>query len=127
MDQVVIELRRATRAILRAPVFAVSAVLLLTFGIGTNAAVLSVIDAAFLRPLPVPHPEQIVEAWGGDKRDGSMQILRSLSFPDYLEIRGRIRGVPDLAAYAMMTLPLGDSLAGNGAYSAFVSGNYFRV
>ena len=127
MDQILIEFRRATRAILRAPVFATSAVLLLTFGIGTNAAVLSVVDAAFFRPLPVPNPEQIIEAWGGDSRDGSMQILRSLSFPDYLEIRDRIRGVPDLAAYAMMTLPLGDSLAGSSAYSAFVSGNYFRV
>jgi predicted permease len=50
----------AFRMLRRCPAFTATAILSLAFGIGVNTAIFSIIDALILRPLPVPHPEQLV-------------------------------------------------------------------
>ena len=60
METVLRELRHSIRALLRQPSFTTVAVLTLTLGIGANTAIFSVVDGVLLRPLPFPHPEQLV-------------------------------------------------------------------
>jgi predicted permease len=55
------DLRYGWRIIRRSPGFTLVVVLSLAIGIGANTAVFSLADAAFLRPLPVPDPERLVE------------------------------------------------------------------
>ena len=54
------DLRHALRALWRQRVFSAAVVGTLALGIGATTAMFSAVDAAFLRPLPFPRPEQLV-------------------------------------------------------------------
>jgi len=57
--------RFATRALLGRPSFLVIASVTLGLGIGANAAIFSVVDAALLKPLPYAEPNRLVSVWPG--------------------------------------------------------------
>ena len=63
------QLRYAARLLARTPGFTLVAVITLALGIGVNSAIFSVIDAVLLRPLPYPHPEQLVSFFEYDGND----------------------------------------------------------
>jgi predicted permease len=127
-DNLARDLLHAWRSLRRSPSFAIVVALTLAIGIGANAAVISIIDTAFLRKLPVPAPERIFAIFSGDVHNRARRpAIGWNSFPDYLDLRTRIQGADGLAAYSMRELPLGDTLAGTHLWSALVSGNYFPV
>jgi hypothetical protein len=51
------------QALARRRAFATVAIVTLALGLGANAAIFSVIDAALLRPLPFPHANRLVAVW----------------------------------------------------------------
>src|SRR5271168_3986118 len=54
------DLRYAWRGLRKSPAFALTAILSLALAIGANTAIYSIVDAALLRPLPVPEPERLI-------------------------------------------------------------------
>jgi putative ABC transport system permease protein len=59
-DEMRKDFRYAVRSLAHNPVFTGAAVLTLALGIGANAAIFTMVDAALLRPLPYPHSERLV-------------------------------------------------------------------
>jgi putative ABC transport system permease protein len=63
------DIRYGVRSWLRAPTFALLAVLTLALGIGANAAVFSVVKSVLLNPLPYADADRLVRAFGSYPSD----------------------------------------------------------
>lgn len=61
LEQLGKDLLLACRTLRRSPGFTVAAGLILALGIGGNVVVFSFVNGLFLKPLPFPHPEQLVD------------------------------------------------------------------
>src|SRR4051812_19282624 len=59
LDDAIQDLRFGLRGLMRAPVFTITATLMLSFGIGLNLSVFQIADQGLLRGPAVPHPETL--------------------------------------------------------------------
>ena len=84
------DLRHGFRRLLARPVLAVVAVAVLAIGIGANVAILALVDALLLRPLPGPEPNRLVAMFTSDYSSGRPGAN---SYPDFLDIRDSTRDV----------------------------------
>lgn len=55
--------KHVLRRLRRSPMFTAITLLTLAIGIGANTAIFSVLSGVLLKPLPYPHPEQLVGVW----------------------------------------------------------------
>ena len=78
------DLRHGFRRLLARPVLAVVAVAVLAIGIGANVAILALVDALLLRPLPGAEPNRLVAVFTSDYSSGRPG---GNSYPDFLDIR----------------------------------------
>src|ERR1700742_401184 len=69
-DTLKADVRFALRTLAKNPVFTAVAVLTLALGIGMNSAIFSVVNAVLLKPLPYPHPEQLIRIWQVERVNG---------------------------------------------------------
>src|SRR6266446_2827973 len=83
-DEFVQDIRYGARMLRRTPGFSILAVLCLTLGIGTNAAVLSWIEGILIRPYPlVPHQDRMFALIGTTR---GVPGHNGLSYPDFLDL-----------------------------------------
>lgn len=57
------QLKQVLRRLARAPLFAAVTLFTLAIAIGANTLIFSVVDGILLKPLPYPHPEQLIGVW----------------------------------------------------------------
>jgi putative ABC transport system permease protein len=94
------DLRYGARTLRKAPGFTIAAVLTLALGIGSNAAIFSVINAVLLRPLPFPDSSQLVSLYTRYlPSTGHDFPYFSVSGPEFADIRSRIDAFAAVAAY----------------------------
>jgi len=92
------DFRFALRQILHSPGFASTAIFTLALGIGANAAIFSLVDAIILRPLPYPHPEELVGLGQWRYQQGEGYVQTGVSAPNMVDI-GREKKIFQQAGY----------------------------
>jgi putative ABC transport system permease protein len=108
----------------RNPLFAGVFVAALAIGIGATISVFTVIDALVLRPLPVPHPEQLVDLTANYRGHSRIPI----SYPMFAELERRQRAFTNICGWtAGGAFSVG--IHGNVSLSDVrsVTGNYYSV
>jgi hypothetical protein len=105
LDSVLQDLRYGLRLMLRDWGYAATAVLSLALAIGANTAIFSIVDAAMLRPLPVPHPEELIQLTHPQLTDPGETATRendSFSYPLYLALRS---AAGNMAHFGLVSYP----------------------
>ena len=118
------DLRHAWRSIVRMPVVATVVVVSLGVGIGANTAVFSWVQAMFLQPLPGVAGASRLHLIEPRNDTGSYP---GASWLEYQDLKQRMRALPDLIAFRMVPLNVGEPGRVERAYGELVSGNYFSA
>jgi len=91
------QLKQTFRRLRRAPMFTFLTLLMLAAGVGANVAVFSVLEGVLLKPLPYPHPEQLV---GVSLTAPGVNLLDAQIAPsDYFIFREQSNTFEDLGVY----------------------------
>jgi len=98
IETMVQDAKYGVRQLAQRPSFSIVAILTLALGIGVSTALFSVIDAALLRPLPYPHPEELVTI---DVKETSKSGESGQYAPSMADIR-RWRALTTIIAHAGM-------------------------
>ena len=83
MERLLQDVRFASRLLWKDRAFSVTTLLTLAVCIAANAAIFAVVNAVLLRPLPVPHPEQLVLMHNSYPNAGVARA--STGVPDYYD------------------------------------------
>src|SRR5882757_4388418 len=124
MHSLIRDIRYAFRNFLKRPGFTAIAVITLALGIGANTAIFSLVNTVLLRPLPVTHPEQLVELYGTLHNGADYTIQSYLNYKDY---RDRSDAFSGLIAYRFAPMSVSHDGRNERVWGYLVSGNYFDV
>src|SRR6187431_1982038 len=126
-------IRLALRTLFKSPFVTLVAILSLALGIGANSAIFSLFDQMLLRPLPVPHPEELVNFKTPGPKPGSNSCGQAggcdeiFSYPMFRDLEKAQTSFTGLAAHRNFGGSVGYQGTSLSADGLLVSGSYFPV
>ena len=117
------DLQYALRVLGKSTGFTLIAILALALGIGANTAIFSVVNAVFIRPLPYPEAERLVEMHKGMGVDGEMPV----SYPNYQDWRKQADAFEDMASNAVFDATLAAGSRNERVSVNYVSSGFFSI
>jgi macrolide transport system ATP-binding/permease protein len=124
MHSLLTDVRYGFRNLWKRPGFTAIAIVTLALGIGANTAIFSLVNTVLLRPLPVPHPEQLIEVYGTFHNGADYTIQSYLNYKDYRDRNDVFSG---LIAYRFAPMSVSHENRNERVWGYLVSGNYFDV
>jgi len=128
------DLHVGIRGLLKTPAFTAVALTSLALGIGANTAIFTLVNAVLLRPLPVPHPEQLYlfgkGSWVGSVDDMPNRPWQLFSYRFFKDFSAQTQSFSGVAAQSSIQMGSHISLDGGTAEQIridLVSGSYFSV
>jgi len=120
VESVFADVRYALRMLRKTPGFTLIAITILALGIGSNAAVFSLIDALLLRSLAVPDPQELVKITFGPPGKPGM-----LSGPMFDRLRERQSSFTDLFGWTNSPMVLTENGVSRPIQAAYATGSAF--
>jgi putative ABC transport system permease protein len=126
-------IRLALRTLFKTPFVTMVAILSLSLGIGANSAIFSLFNHLLLRPLPVPHPDELVNLGAPGPKPGSNscsnaggceEVFTYPMFRDLERVQTSFTGIAAHRGFGANLGYKGTTLSGDGMQ---VSGSYFPV
>ncbi len=143
MSALIHDIKYGTRQLIRSPGFTVVAIVSLALGIGVNTAIFSLLNAVWMRSLPVPDPHALrVVNWSGHNarlshysggagdakrgRTGAM-VSGSFPYPVYRDFKERVEGCSGVFAFCeLQGLTVVGPKGAAMAAAMMVSGDFFE-
>ncbi len=125
VDSLTRDLWFSLRQLRRSPAFTATAILTLGLGLGANTAVFSLVNALLLRPLPVPHSEQLVVL--RIDRPGFEEPSYNFNAPMFRALEKRHSMFDRVAASSRGTLQVRSTSGNQQIAGLLVSGQFFAA
>ena len=123
MENLLQDVRYALRQLRKSPGFAITAILILTIGIGASTAIFGFVDAALIRPLPYAEPGRLVDV----NESAAMFPRCNLSYQDYLDWKKLNQVFSSLDAYNQYGYLLRNSSGSEPVSAIRVSTGFFKT
>jgi len=130
VEATIADLRRAIRGLAHSPAFTLTAVTSLGLGIGVFLAIVQLVDAVRLRPLPVADAHELVEIKidGGRKGWGLSETATSeMTLPLWRQLRASQTALNEVFAWGRGTFLLGEGADATPIRGLYFSGELFPV
>jgi predicted permease len=119
------DVRFGWRMLAKTPALTAVVAITLALGIGANTLIFSFVNGFLLRPMPVPHPEQIAVLAANQR--GDSPLLYSFSYPEFVDFRKQADSFADLAGYILAQSGLSADGRVDQVVASYVTGDYFSV
>lgn len=119
IESVLQDLRYGWRGLLHAPGFVLTVTVTIALGLGVNAALFTLFDAEYLRPIPVRDPHTLYEVFWNDRSGNA----NDFSWPEYREFLAQNPAFSEGAAFRWAEA----RLAGQHISGVLVTDDYFRM
>lgn len=127
MNHILQDLRYGFRLLRKTLGMSAAAALALALGIGANIAIFSLVDALWLRPLPVPDADRVVTLYTGMATSHGESGEGATSYPDLIDLRAQSQSLADLVASERRGAFLDDHGTARQLLVSAVSDNYFAL
>jgi macrolide transport system ATP-binding/permease protein len=117
------DLRYASRQLLKNPLFAGTAILVLGLGVGSSVTLFGFVDAALIRPLPYSRPSRLAAVF----ESNPMGPRFHLSYLDYLDYKKLNTAFSSLDAYENDTVLLDTPRGLEQVHGSQVSDGFFQT
>jgi predicted permease len=125
LESVWSDIRFALRQLARSPTFTAIAILTLAIGLGANAAIFSLINGLLLRPLQVPHPEDLAVLRIDQSNYGTRGPNYSFSAPLFRALENRDDLFQHIAGFESKMIQVRIASGNQSIAGAVVSGEFF--
>lgn len=119
------DFRFACRQLIKAPGFAIAAILVLALGIGANTAVFSLVHTMLFAPPGYAQPHELVQVFSQNKKNP--KSFRAFSYPTLTDIRAQNSVFSGVAAHNVGMVGLGEKGNTRRVFADVVSSDYFAV
>ena len=126
LDTLARDVHFSLRLLAKAPAFSLTAVVVLALGIGANAAVFSLINILWFKPVPgSEQPGQLVGVYSHDP--ARPESYRQFSYADYEELRNRTDLFDHVMAHRSLRVGLTEGETSRRTKVAMATGDYFAT